>query len=265
MTFNGRTINWGKIHFWVSLIIGVQLLFWIVSGVAFTFLFGGKNINGEHESRMMNPAPVAFSTAQVAPARLPDILQEKWGRPAVIEKAELVTHGLTGKPVYVVREDTDISAVVSAENGEVLPMLTETEAIAVALADFTGAGEVTGVEWISKKYQKGYDYHGELPVYRVNFSNWKGTRVYVSANTGHIIRRRNVHKTVTDLFWTLHVFGYLDRSISGNVPTMVMGGLALAATISGFVLYLPFFRRRRASAAQLAEAERIPVPSGGSK
>jgi len=50
------------------------------------------------------------------------------------------------------------------------------------------------MENITYPYQKGYDYFGQLPVYRVNFANWKGTRIYVSPYTGDIRLRRNIDR-----------------------------------------------------------------------
>jgi len=114
----------------------------------------------------------------------------------------------------------------------------------IARRDFSGTASVASVEILTRPYEKGYDYFGELPVYRVNFANWKGTRIYVSPYTGDVRLRRNIDKTIFDLGWTLHMFGYVSHDINGNPGLIAVSAISMLSLISGIALYVPYFKRK---------------------
>lgn len=236
-------MTWRKVHFWSSLALLVQSFLWILSGIGFAVI-PRDEMNGRGESRAPGPVAIPLADVQAAPDRLAAALPA--GRQ--VTEVTLRTHGLTGRPVYRVRIDGDDDpSFYDAQTAQLLPRMGEEDARRIAQADFTGKGAISSVEWIERDYQKGYDYYGELPAWRVNFDNAKRTRIYVSPFTGEILARRNVYKTAFDWCWTVHVFGYLDRDVTGNVALIVMGGASLLVAVSGTALYLPFLRRRRAA------------------
>lgn len=235
---------WRKVHFWVGLIIFVQVLFWIVSGIGFSVIYD-RALGGERQTRNLEPAPVSVSDVQVTADRIPSLLRSRLGDAAIATSVSLQSHGFDGRPVYVVAmQGSDAPAVIDAKTGSWVEALSAEEAQIIAQRDFTGDAPVGSVEAITRPFQKGYDYFGQLPVYRVNFSNWKGTRIYVSPHTGEIRLRRNVDKTMFDVFWTLHMFGYVDRSIPGNVALIATGVISMISVLSGITMYGPHLKRK---------------------
>lgn len=241
-----------KVHLWLGVVVLVQTVLWIVTGVGFGLL-PGEETQGLVESRRLKPAPVAAQAAKLSASDVATVLERRLGQTADIQKITLFTRAPKDTIVFLVAlRNQPEPALIDARSGDQLPLLTESEAMDIARADFNGQGDVTGAEWITQPYQKGYDYDGPLPAYRVNFSNSKRTRLYVSPYTGQILARRNIYATVRNLFWTLHVFGYLDRNVQANAPILVTGAISLIATASGALMYVPYLRRRRLARAALS-------------
>lgn len=237
----GPELTWRKFHFWIGLLLILQFALWVVSGLGFA-LVPRDEMDGLSESRQ-EPVPAIDLRGVTS---LPSRIVGTTAVPARVREMRIAWHGLLARPVYVVRLEGEAGPrVFDGETGTPVPQVTEDEAKEIARADFTAQGEVSSVEWIDRQYQKAYDYYNELPAYRVNLSNWKQTRVYISPFTGEIIVRRNVYKSLYDFFWTVHVFGYADRVVAGNVTLIAIGALSLLVVLSGGMLYLPFLRRRR--------------------
>lgn len=256
-------MSWRKIHLWLGLVVLVQTVLWIVSGVGFGLL-PDEETQGLVESRRLPPAPVAAEAATWSAPDIATALERRLGRTPDIQMVTLFTRPPGDTPVFLVTlRGQPEPELIDARSGNHLPLLTEADAIDIARSDFTGEGDVTGIEWITEPYQKGYDYTGSLPAYRVNFSNNKHTRLYVSPYTGQILARRNIYRTVRSVFWTLHVFGYLDRNIQANAPILVTGTISLIAILSGALMYVPYLRRRRAARSALSgPAPMLAVQAG---
>jgi uncharacterized iron-regulated membrane protein len=239
-----RSSAWRKIHFWLGLVVFTQIMLWIVSGMVFSLIYD-RALGGEREARNIEPAPLSIADIHVSADQASEILQNRFGHSATTRSLALQSHGLDGRPVYIASiEKNDRPAMIDAHTGKLIEPLSAEEARTIAQRDFTGAASVESVETITRPYQKGYDYFGELPVYRVNFANWKGTRIYVSADTGDIRLRRNIGKSIFDLFWTLHMFGYVDHDINGNPGLIAVGAVSMISLLSGVVLYLPYVKRK---------------------
>lgn len=234
---------WRKIHFWLGLVVLIPVVMWIVTGVGFALL-PQDEVNGRFESHGFDLPPVLFDSFRLEPARIPSILGADSAAFGEIRDVQFFNHPLSGRAMYLVRfTRSDTPALIDAAAGRVVPRISETEAAEIARRDFTGAGDVTGVEWISRRDQKGRDYGRELPVYRVNFSNRKQTRLYISPYTGKIISRRNIYMSAFDVIWDLHVFGWLDRDLQFNPGVLLFGVLSLVSVTAGMFLWRPHFSK----------------------
>lgn len=237
------SFNWRKIHYWLGLVVVVPVVLWIVTGIGIAVI-PRADLNGERESRGVKPPPVSLDPAPISPTALPDLLGKANPGAGQIREIKMLNHALTGRAMYHVRFETiDTPTLIDAQSGQWVAPLSETEAAQIARSDYTGEGDVASVEWISRWYQKGVDYRRELPVYRVNFSNRKQTRIYLNPYTGQIISRRNIYMSAFSVMWNLHIFGYFDRNIAGNVWVMAFGGLALISVFAGVFMYGPYLKR----------------------
>jgi uncharacterized iron-regulated membrane protein len=131
-----------------------------------------------------------------------------------------------------------------AASGEKLSPIGETEARAIAAADFAPQGEIVSVLLIEKKQG---EYKNAVPAWQVRFDNWKETHIYVHANTGLVMARRNAIWRGFDFMWMLHILDFQERENFNNWLLRSLSVLSLITIVTGYVLWLvttPLLRRR---------------------
>lgn len=236
---------WRRIHFWSTLVVFIQLALWTLSGIGFGLLNPDRPVDISPSSGSVPPGPDP-SKIKISPRDLPSILGGRLPASPHVIHLSVENRGLTGDPVYKIQvEGKSEPRIVNAVTGEILEPLSAEDAKTIAARGYGGTGTVAGVECIAEEYQKGYDYYGDLPVFRVNFSDRMHTRFYVSPFTGEIVLKRNLYNSTFNFFWTVHVFGYVDRQVYENVPMILFGAIAMISLTSGAVLHLQYFQTRK--------------------
>lgn len=236
---------WRRIHFWSTLIVFIQLALWTVSGIGFGLLDPNRPVNPSPSPGSVPPGPDP-SKIKISPRDLASILGGRFPASPRVTRLSVQNREPTGDPVYKIQVEGEAEPlVVSAVTGEILEPLSAEDAEKIAVRGYGGTGYAAGVERIGEEYQKGYDYYGDLPVFRVNFSDGVHTRFYVSPYTGEIVLKRNVYNSAFNFFWTVHVFGYVDRRVYGNVPMILFGAIAMISLTSGAILHLQYFKIRK--------------------
>ena len=134
-----------------------------------------------------------------------------------------------------------------AQTGEKISPITEAQARQVAEADFAPEAEILAVRMVGEK--RG-EYKNAVPAYQVRFDNWKRTNIYVHANTGLVMARRNSIWRGFDFMWMLHILDFNERENFNNWLLRILSVLGLVTIVSGYVLWVvttPLFRRKRGS------------------
>lgn len=221
-------------HRILGLLVGLQLLLW-VSGGAVMSLLKIEEVRGETRRAHAAPALLPDPSGLLAPAEL----FARTGRPAA---TQLMLTTLLQQPVYRV-EGPDGTWLADAVSGEKLSPLNADWARRLALADYAGAGVLVAVDWITTP---DTEYRGRsLPLWRVRFEDDRQTTLYVSADTGQVVARRNQLWRVFDFFWMLHIMDYDERE-DFNHPLLVAFALsALLFVFSGLGLLLAHYGRRQ--------------------
>ena len=228
-----------RIHKWIALIVGLQVLFWMASGLVMTAI-PIERVRGEHN--IAEQTPVAIDLSAVLPP----------GQAAQAAGLERVTgaslrHWL-GRPVY------DFSApdgpvMVDATTGARLSPISMEQALDAALADY--AGDVTA-RAVAAFEDATWESRRDEPTWRVTLNDEDGTRLYVSQASGQVIARRTDVWRIYDFFWMLHIMDYGDRSHFNHPLVIGTTFIALIMTVSGVVLLFPWVnrmvRQRRAKA-----------------
>lgn len=219
-----------RIHLWAGLILGVQVLLWMASGVIMSW-FPIELVRGETNSYQAPPAVLEPAT-YASPG---GILAQAEGATSV----EL-THFL-GRPVYLTRGAGAVG-LFDAASGERLSPLSERLARKVAEQDYLGEGDVIRAQLMSFP---PHEYRGETPVWRVDFNDRLHTRIYVSQNTGEVRARRNDVWRLYDFFWMLHIMDYGDRTDFNNPLIMTASLTGFIFALSGIVIVVYRLRRGR--------------------
>lgn len=230
-----------RIHGWMALIAGVQMLLWVVSGLVMAWFpidtVRGRHLVRETAPRLIDPAePLAPLSAVIA--------QIEGGA------TQATLRFLLDAPVLEIQRTDGSVVLADARTGTLLPPLDEAQARAVAEADFAGAGTITDAVLLD--HPKPED-RTAAPVWRVQFDDPDATRVFVSPQTGKVVARRTATWRLYDFFWMLHIMDYGEREDFNHPLIIVFAALSTIVAFTGLPLLwwqviAPRFRRaRRAS------------------
>lgn len=224
-----------KLHKWLVLLVGLQIVLWIAGGFVMSF-FDIEKVRGTQNQAGQDPSNFTNETPLVAPG----IILKRYG----IEANVISIKTMLGEPVYEIGLGGK-RKVYSAETGELLSPISKETAIALAQADFLPEAAIKSVMLLEDyEFKQAYEYRGgPLPAWRINFDDRDNTHIYVSADLGRVAARRNSTWRLFDFFWMLHIMDYSERD-DFNHPLLIIAALtALIAVTSGVVLI--FFRFRK--------------------
>jgi uncharacterized iron-regulated membrane protein len=214
---------WFWTHKWIGLIVGLQVLAWVVSGLFMTW-FPIATVRSEHLIRETPPRTVQQSvdlttaTDQLAKMSI------------AISRLELVD--IAGRWMWRIDSNGKPHALMDIATGQVLSPLNEAAARDIATADYAGEGKIVSATLIEK--DAPIEYRNTLPVWQFVFDDADETHLYVQPLTGKVAARRSGLWRVYDFLWSLHIMDYTERDNFNNWPVVIMTLLALVLTISGF-------------------------------
>ena len=230
-----------RLHKWLALFIGAQLLIWFASGALMSFLPIDK-VRGEHlvDREMVEPIPggIAYADpAKIAAAAGAPIKSITWhmvGSHAVAEVA-------TARGI----------ALFDAMTAAPLSGFDAVQATAIAKAAWKST--VKPNTKASRVTEESPEYRGALPAWRIAFADHDATSVFVAAETGRITAVRTGTWRLYDFFWSLHIMDWKNHE---NFNTwwllgFAIGGLALGIAGMGLLfMRWPIRRRRTGSSAR---------------
>jgi hypothetical protein len=222
-----------KIHRWLGLVVGIQLVFWTASGLFFA-LNPIEKVRGESE-QAEQPALVAGGSIASPDEALHD-LRAIHGD---VEVLSVLLRPHLETSVYEIRfrsEEVTGWALADTTTGRLRDPVGRDEAVALALADFSEPVEIEGVARLTTA-DPDSEYRGRpLPAYRVDLAHPLGTRIYVSEERGVVTARRNDRWRVFDFLWMFHIMDYEARDDFNTLVLQVASSLGLITILSGFVL-----------------------------
>lgn len=223
-----------RLHKWLAIIIGMQLLLWFASGAVMSFL----PIDRVHGDHLIDRKTVLG----IPPGALlihPSVFVADAGAPA----QSITLRMLEGKPVAEVLTAKGIR-LFDAVSGGALPPIDARRAEAIAREAWRGTGAPSAT--VERIEREGPEYRGALPAWRVAFADPDATRVFVAADTGRIAAVRTGTWRLYDFFWGLHIMDWTQHE-NFNTPWLIGFALAgLALWIGGaLLLYMRWPIRRR--------------------
>ncbi len=215
-----------KIHKWVGLLVGLQLLLWMLSGLVMGLL-PQDLVKGNHNRAAVAPA---LPLGGIGPPVQPISSQAM--------RSATLTYFM-GEPVMRVVTDEGIS-LRNAETGELI-LIDKARAIALAKSDYSGPGKVVSADRMEAPFQDLRKHTG--PVWRIRFDDAENSTLYLSAEDGRMLERRNAYWQVFDFFWMLHTMDYQGRDNFNNSLVITVALFALWIGISGLVVWFDSFKR----------------------
>lgn len=224
------------LHKWLALIIGVQVLFWVASGLFFAVV-PIETVRSEHRIAQHEHAALDPSTLR-APAEIAALL------PAAPQRLSYERDAL-GRAVAVAEFGEGRSALIDLEAGRLLSPLGEDAAVEIARGYIADAPAVREARLVSEGTP---EYRGALPAWRIALVDDEGLAVYVAADTGRVTARRSDVWRFYDALWALHIMDWRDHENFNTYWLAIASVLTLIVVIAGFILFpyrLRFGPRRK--------------------
>lgn len=218
-----------KLHKWLGLIIGLQLVLWAASGMMFAWLDRHK-VDGAGSVHAIEPAVLSPSLVKADPA--------KWlGNYPAQDLYDVRAVSLADRWVWRVelRDRVELRAI---EDGA--PVKLDEEWLRrLALGRYAGGGRLVAA---TLQTQPDIASRAPGPVWQARFDDPQRTQMYFAADDGHFIAARTASWRMYDFFWMLHTMDYQGRDNFNNPLIVLIGFATLWLSISGVLLLTRSFR-----------------------
>lgn len=219
-----------KLHKWLTLVIGAQLIVWLVTGTIISFIDQNDVGGGTTRQAVSGGAPDA-PFVELFPTN-----QLRLGGNSV---HSITLLRILRRPVYRV-EQAGAVTLFDASTGDPV-QIDKSLAEDIVRNSYNGIGEVTGSELSALGSDEVRDFEG--PIWRVNIDDDLATRVYVSSGDGQVLAHRNSSWKLVDFLLMLHFMDYVRADSFNNPQIIIVGFGTLWIAISGLLLVLYSFSR----------------------
>lgn len=228
------------LHKWLSLIVGLQLLIWIVTGLAFNLI--DEQFLDANQYRIAAKAQ-SFNSPLAPTAKL---LQQYQAEGII----ELKLTSVLSRAVYALTT-TQQNRWFWADSLEPLS-LSDAEIQAIAKESYSGSGVIGSAQILT--HQTPFDASG--PVAMLTAADEVGTRIYIDTASGLVLAHQNRQSDLKDLLFMLHFMDYTPENGIGfnHVLVQLVSIGALFLGLSGIYilghkfhqgqLSLPFLKRK---------------------
>jgi hypothetical protein len=201
-----------KLHKWLGLVIGLQVVLWAASGLIFAWL-DPDAVDAAGSVRAVEPAVLSSTTVKTEPVTwLGDYPpQDLYDVRAIL---------LADRWVWRV-ELRDRVELRSVEDGA-LVNVDEPWLRRLALERYAGGGRLSAA---TLQPEPDIASRASGPVWQAQFDDAQRTALYFAADDGHFIAARSATWRLYDFFWMLHTMDYVGRDNFNN-PLIVTIGMA---------------------------------------
>ncbi len=224
-----------RLHKWVALVVGLQIVLWCVSGTMFAWLDHNR-VSGDHFVRKVAAPSIPGGRAAVDPRR--------WRTLGLAGLHEISLQPLGERWVYRLAHAGGVD-LFDAYRGDPV-RVDEATVRAIARARYTGSGDVADAVLHPSKTLETRD-HGAA--WAVHFNDVAGTTLWLSAEDATLLEVRSDSWRLFDFFWMLHTMDYAGRD-DFNHPLVILAATStLWVALTGVLLVVRLYRPRREAAA----------------
>ncbi len=217
-----------KLHKWLSLLVGLQLLLWLGTGLYFNLMDHQKASGNQFRQR---PAIVQVELGRLVEPKL--VLSRSK------QAVSLKQISLLEQPYYLLTHQKGLYShfknnysLVDAYTGKPV-VLDEEMASQLAKASYKGKGIIKSVVKLSPPYD-------DIPreqndVWQIHYADYINTSVYIDAGSGRIVKHSNDDKRFVDIFFMLHFMDYGSEGSFNNVQIIIFAIFTLFFSLTGFI------------------------------
>ncbi len=220
-----------KTHKWVGLVLGIQILFWFISGFLMSFM-PIDEVRGDHLLKPTTQAAVRLEQLDLS------ILSQQIKQPI----NSIQVKPWLGQTVVEVKTNEQVMLFDTPDLKQISPISKNQVRQVIA----TNLAPKLSIESITRLTEAPSEVRGKLaPLWQVQLSGSEHARIYVSERNGDIVAKRTDRWRLFDFMWMLHIMDYDERS-DFNHPLLYLTALAaLLFTLTGFVLLFFGLKRRK--------------------
>jgi hypothetical protein len=213
-----------RIHKLLGLVIGLQLLFWTMSGLFFT-LYPIETIRGDHLRKAPDYAALEVGTAVLLPPG--DMLRDGG---SVVTEMKLRPF-VTG-PIYEI-SGSDGVRLVDARTGETVSPISEDVARQIALAHWAGDGTLTSLTRVEDPPREA---GSDTVLWRAAFHGDNEAVFWIDPNAGKVKAVRTTKWRLFDVLWRFHIMDITGADRFDSWWLKVAAFLGLTLVLFGFGL-----------------------------
>ena len=240
------------LHKWLSVIVALQILIWLGSGLFFNLMDHSKASGKENLVRVSQPKDIDHT--RLLPVRFiinqHELISVESANPQKINSLRLIY--LLDHPYYLLNHRKALyphfdneHSLIDAYSGKV-KVIDSAMAKALAVASYSGKGQATSVVKIIAPMEDILK--EENTSWRINFNDSINTSVYIDASSGRLVGHSNDDKRFADLFFKLHFmdYGLLGKSGSFNNGLIIFFSvLTLLLCLTGATWVVELVRKGR--------------------
>jgi len=195
-----------KSHKWLGLILAIQFIIWVGSGLIMSLL-PEELIAGVHTTA--NIPPVSFSSNKLIPIDKLSLDTE------LTIKSINISNGNRGF-MYTITDAKGANHFFNAYTGEKFMQMDEKTAITIAQTNYSGSGVFIEAELIN-----------DSAYWAIAFDDWESTAIAIDAISGSIVQRDNNYRRAFIYLFRFHLMDYQD----GNIENWLLRFFASIATL----------------------------------
>jgi len=227
-----------SLHKWIGLVIGLQLLIWLCTGL-YMVIIDIDFIHGDPlVKNLKQPITIPGSSA-VSISKLNKLYPDA---------TRISLQTVMGETRYAITTP-DQRYLVDPDTSEVISPLGEKAARAIARFHYTGDALINNASLITSSPPTEIQTR-RLPLWRIDFDDRFSSSFYIDPYSGKLATRRHQYWRIFDVFWMLHIMDYENRTDAHNplLITAQISGLGFAIT-GLWLLFYSFSRPRNKKAA----------------
>jgi Na+-transporting NADH:ubiquinone oxidoreductase subunit F len=223
-------MKWIRIfHKWASIVVGIQFLLWLLSGIYFNLMDTTKAKGRIYQASINYKRPILGDRLVE-----PSIVLLKNQPSVAIELIQIL-----GEPFYKLTHEKALYphlknkyTLVDAYTAKRF-LINEQVAAEIAKISYNGPGEIINIRLHNSTIP---DFPKQQnPTWEIYFDDVIDTSVFIEASSGRIIGHSDGHKRLADIFFMLHFMDYGNNGSFNNIQNMFFAIAALWLTLSGFI------------------------------
>lgn len=218
-----------KIHKWASVLVGIQFLLWLLSGIYFNVMDHTKAAGHTYRSHAHHQTEVNNNNF----IDLKEVLNNF--KPAIsIEPTYIL-----GQAYYLLTHQKGLYknfknrySLVNALTGDKV-VIDSTLALEIAKQSYNGPSDTSSIKLLHPPIE---DFPKQKnAAWQINFVNDINTSVYIEAESGRLVGHSDDHKRFAGIFFMLHFMDYANEGSFNNIQIILFAFITLWLSFSGLI------------------------------